>query len=110
MKYNTQADVSAMTNIKQKYLMAINNCVEYSIADAVWETASAGDSIAEIDVGFGTLHIAIGDNAVRCRIKLNGQVSKTIAKSLENFKAPTEPIVEKDLNDRIEETYKELFH
>ena len=107
MKLNEE--LSTLTNISKSVLDKLTNLSISCICDALEDDILKGESVLNIDIGFGTLSIKHSDNEMRYRFVPDAKFEEAIVQTIINDKNPLKATVEDTLRKRIMSVYKELL-
>lgn len=102
-------DISSLTLIKESILKSISNIIEDSICHYILEAISLDEDVIIIDFGFGLLNINISSDELEYKFIPSKKLEKKILKSINTNNSPLVSSIEKKLNKRIINTYKELL-
>jgi|GEM_PF-3312648 len=102
-------DVSKLTTIPDKSIYKLMDKFVYCISDAIVEDIISLNDITEADIGLGTLYIQHIGNEIKYKFIPNDYFNKVVIDSVTNKLNLLEKSVEKNLVDKITNTYKDLF-
>ena len=106
---NLIKDVSVLTDVSENTLNKFVPLCQYCIGHAIHEAECIRSDIAEIELGFGELHIKFDEDCVRYRFIPSKELEKTIVKTLTTHNSPIILKLESNLQEKIDRTYKELL-
>ena len=102
-------DISTLTLIKESILRSISNIVEDSVCQYTLEAIQLDEDVLSIDLGFGVLKINVSSEELEYKFVPSRKLEKKLIKSINTNTSPLVSNIEKKLNQRIINTYKELL-
>lgn len=108
MKFDMIRDLSAITGIKLATLQSVLEKQNKLIAHDLFQL-SQEDSVAEIDIGIGTLQIKVDGENCFYRFVPCAKLQGTISHTLQSKEDVLVSALEKAVADRFEKTYKEII-
>lgn len=109
MAYDLIDNLGSLTLIKSSILNKQVEISENCICDYILEAIENDEDIVSIDIGIGMLSINISDDEISYKFIPNRKLEKKILKTIETEESPLITQIEKKLNQRILNTYKELL-
>lgn len=109
MAYDLIDNLGSLTLIKSSILNKQVEISENCICDYILEAIENDEDIISIDIGIGMLSINISDDEISYKFIPNKKLEKKILKTIETEESPLITQIEKKLNQRILNTYKELL-
>ena len=94
----TTIPVTSITNLADKSLWCICNCVE--------ESKLGNNDLTEIDIGIGILSILVENNNIQYRFVPSKKLEAAVRDTIVNKKNPLTQAAESALTKRILEAYK----
>ena len=102
-------DLNSLTLIKESILRSLSNIIEDSICQYILEAIELDEDIVKIDFGFGILSINISSDELEYKFVSSKKLEKKLIRSINTNTSPLVSNIEKKLNQRIINTYKELL-
>lgn len=109
MEIKAIENVSKLTTIPEKNLTRLQDIYALVVCDAVEDSLLAGDTVANVDIGFGTLGVKFEDNELRFRFKPSAKFEEELIDTLVNKRNSLTHEIEKSLVSKIVQTYKDLM-
>ena len=109
MKYNLIDDLSSLSLIKPSILNKLVDISQTCLCDYVDNLSILEESSIEIDIGIGTLNISVEDDSIKYQFKPSKKLEKNLVQTVVNGDNPLIYKIEKKLNKKILNTYKELL-
>lgn len=109
MTYDLIDNLGSLTLIKSSILNKQVEISENCICDYILEAIENDEDIITINIGIGILSINISDDEISYKFVPNKKLEKKLLKTIETEESPLVEQVEKKLNQRILNTYKELL-
>lgn len=109
MKYNLIDDISSLSLIKPSILNKLIDISQSCLCDYVDNMSILEDSLVEVDIGIGTLNIFIEEDAIKYQFKPSKKLEKNLVQTVVDGNSPLTYKIEKKLNKKILNTYKELL-
>ena len=101
-------DVSELTNIPKLTLDHIIERFNLCITHAMYEAMIEKESKVELDIGLGTLVIKLEPNEIKYKFIPSKSLDDQVRFTVVNKKSPLMIEVDKALNERVQNAYKEL--
>lgn len=102
-------NLNSLTLIKESILRSLSSIIEDSICQYTLEAIELDEDIVKIDFGFGILSINISSDELEYKFIPSKKLEKKLIKSINTNTSPLVLNIEKKLNQRIINTYKELL-
>ena len=102
-------DLSTITTIPYHTLQKLFDKFSWIICDSVEESCMNNQEYASIDIGIGTIDIAVIDNSVQYRFVPSSKLEENIRSTIEDKKNPLVVATEEALVKRIIHAYKDFF-
>lgn len=109
MKYNLIDDISSLSLIKPSILNKLIDISQSCLCDYVDNMSILEDSLVEVDIGIGTLNIFIEEDVIKYQFKPSKKLEKNLVQTVVDGNSPLMYKIEKKLNKKILNTYKELL-
>lgn len=109
MKYNLIDDISSLSLIKPSILNKLVDISQSCLCDYVDNMSILEDSLVEVDIGIGTLNIFIEEDVIKYQFKPSKKLEKNLVQTVVDGNSQLTYKVEKKLNKKILNTYKELL-
>lgn len=109
MTYDLIDNLGSLTLIKSSILNKQVEISENCICDYILEAVENDEDIITINIGIGILSINISDDEISYKFVPNKKLEKKLLKTIETEESPLVTQIEKKLNQRILNTYKELL-
>lgn len=109
MKYNLIDDISSLSLIKPSILNKLIDISQSCLCDYVDNMSILEDSLVEVDIGIGTLNIFIEEDLIKYQFKPSKKLEKNLVQTVVDGNSPLMYKIEKKLNKKILNTYKELL-
>lgn len=109
MKYNLIDDISSLSLIKPSILNKLVDISQSCLCDYVDNMSILEDSLVEVDIGIGTLNIFIEEDLIKYQFKPSKKLEKNLVQTVVDGNSPLKYKIEKKLNKKILNTYKELL-
>lgn len=106
---NGLENLSTITTIPYHTLQKLFNELSWIICDSLEESCINNQEYASIDIGIGTIDIAVVDDSVQYRFVPSSKLEDSVRETIENKKSPLVSNIEKSIVKRIVNTYKDLF-
>ena len=103
------SDISTLTTISQSSLQELIKKANLCIAHAVFESKQEIETDTEINIGLGKLIIRVDNDQIKYKFIPTTNLSDLIIYTINQNISPLTKIVEDNLVDRINDTYKTLF-
>lgn len=102
-------DVSTITTIPKDALDKLVNKELWCICEAVKEGSLKNESPTEMDIGIGTLLISDHEETVKYKFIPSKALEESVNETIQNKKSPLELKLEKNLVNKILNTYKTIL-
>ena len=109
MTYDLIDNLGSLTLIKSSILNKQVEISENCICDYILEAIENDEDIITINIGIGILSINISNDEISYKFVPNKKLEKKLLKTIETEESPLVEQIEKKLNQRILNTYKELL-
>lgn len=110
LKYDAVEDLCSLTALKKTKLDKVLNKLSDVICDDTLETKLKGESSVELNIGFGTLLVSIGEkDKVSYNFIPSKKLSRNMNKTLKGSKSVVEEKLEKDIVNALIMPFKELY-
>lgn len=106
---NLLDDLVILTTIPKSSFDKLVDKVQLVICHAVEESIENDESITEVNIGIGTLHIKVEKDAIKYRFSPSQSLNNNIKNTAINRKSPLVDRVETLLRDRICNVRKKLL-
>ena len=106
---NLANDIEILTTLSETTIDKLNHITEMIIGHAVYETQQVGESITEIDLGYGTLAVCTSNDQVKYRFIPSMALERTVLKVVEQNTSPIKQAADNQLKIKLKDTYKELI-
>lgn len=107
--FNLIKDISTITNIPVSLLTKINNTTNSIICDDMLKSLQSGQQICQIDIGIGTLAIAVIDENVKYKFIPSAVLDMKVKDTINNGESNLQISLEHSLADKLVRAYKDLF-
>lgn len=102
-------DLTVLTDVSDKVLKKFIPVSNYVVGHAVHEAQCVKDNYLEVDIGIGELHIKINTDSLQYRFVPSKELEKVLIQTVTTGKSPMVIKLNNDLQEKIEQTYKELI-
>ena len=107
--YDILKDIHSLTQIKEVVLKSISSIIEDSVCHYILESIYLEEDVIEIDFGFGILSINASSDELEYKFVPSKRLEKKLLKAINTNTSPLVSNIEKKLNQKIINTYKELL-
>lgn len=109
MKRNLLSDINSTTRLSSALLSKLTNISELIVCDCINELDISGEEMLEISIGIGTITFIVTGDTIQYKFTPSNSLEEKIIYTLENKVTPIVNISEHSLEQKIKNTYKELF-
>ena len=106
---NLIKDVSLLTDVSENTLNKFIPVCNYCIGHAVHECECLQEHIAEVNLGFGELHIKLDEGSIKYRFIPSKELENLLIKTVTQHNSPIIAKLECNLQEKIDRVYKELL-
>lgn len=101
-------DIVSLTNVSEKTLEKFLPIARYCVCHSVYEALCEKTGIAEIDFGYGHLQIKIDSCGLCYKFIPSKDLEQMLIDTIKTKNSPLIRKLENNLQDKIDETYREL--
>ena len=101
-------DLSTLTTINETIFSKLENKIEWCINDAVESSILNRDTNTNIDLGFGTLTIVVGDS-IKYKFTPSQSLEKSLTNTIINEGNDLKLNLENSLVSKLQNVYKNFF-
>jgi hypothetical protein len=109
MTKNIKSDLSTLYHIPPEIVDKLSSAVAYLIGDTVYQSQLSGESISEVDLGFGKLLIKVELKDVKVKFIPSAELEGDLKNIANGDKPSISKRVEKSLITKLTEMYKEII-
>lgn len=102
-------DVATLSTINKKQLVKFLDLIYYSINEAIEEDILDGESVSDIDIGIGELHISYVENELKFKFIPSQFLEASIIDTIKGKQNNLEFVLDKNLIEKITKVYKEII-
>lgn len=102
-------DVATLSTINKKQLVKFLDLIYYSINEAIEEDILDGESVSDIDIGIGELHISYVENELKFKFIPSQFLKTSIIDTIKGKQNNLEFVLDKNLIEKITKVYKEII-
>ncbi len=106
---NLVQDLSTLTTIPKKNLNRLIDVAIYSINETIAEDLLQGNDVSEVNIGLGNLYIQCSGNKLNFKFIPSAKLREEVINTIKNKENSLELTLEKNLIDRITNTYKDII-
>lgn len=106
---NIVEDISTLSNVSEKTLEKFIDIGDCCICHSILEEIQNKNDIVQIDIGIGELTIKIECSQIKYKFVPSKKLEKMIVTTVTTNESPIVSNIDKNLQEKIDRTYKELL-
>ena len=107
--YNLIKDLSTTTCIPVSVLNRVSGISNLLVCDDVLKSLQSGEQICQIDIGLGTLAIAVIDDTIKYKFIPSKVLDMKLKDTINSGESQLKTSLEQSLADKLVKAYKDLF-
>lgn len=106
---NLLEEVSVLTDVSEATLRKFIPIIDHCIGHLVYEGICEKQEIIEIDLEIGRIDVKVGHDGLKYKFIPSKELERLIVNSITTKSSPILTKLEKNLQDKIDKSYKELL-
>lgn len=109
MEFDLLKNLSVITSIPESSLTKLTDKINWCICDNLYQTIQSHDITTDINLGFGILTVNNNSDSISYRFKPSAELEEAIKSVILDNVNPLKVTLEKNLINRITNTYKDII-